>query len=45
MGSTGMRAPLTNFADESMEPVSTATIESTASDCEVRDATTSGNQS
>ena len=40
-----MRAPLTSFAEESTEPVSTATIESTGSVCEVKEATTSGNQS
>jgi hypothetical protein len=39
-----MRAPLTNFADVSIEPVSTATIESTGKVCEVREVTTSGNQ-
>ena len=39
----GMRAPLSNFADASVEPVSTATMWSKARVCDANDATTSGN--
>ena len=38
-----MRAPLSNFADASTEPVSTATMRSALRVCVAREVTTSGN--
>ena len=39
-----MRAPLSNFADASTEPVSTAMTRSALRVCVAREVTTSGNQ-